>query len=83
MSGIPAKRTCTNQNSLVVKVFSPLGQYLVKTPFAAMTAMSLFGKVSISFTQWVGEIFAHSSRENFSRSAKFDGDHRWTAIFKS
>ena len=42
MSGIPEK-TCTNQNSLVVKVFNPLGQYLVETPFVAMTAMSLFG----------------------------------------
>ena len=43
MSGIPVKKTCTNQNSLVVKVFILLGQYLVEAPFAAMTAMSLFG----------------------------------------
>ena len=43
MSGIPVKKnTCTNQNSLAVKVFSPLGQYLVEAPFAAMTAMSVF-----------------------------------------
>ena len=38
------KNTCTNQNPLVVKVFSPLGQYLVKTPFAAMIAMSVLGR---------------------------------------
>ena len=36
------QKTRTNQNSLVVKVFSPSGQYLVEAPLAAMTAMSLF-----------------------------------------
>ena len=82
MSGIPVK-TCTNQNSLVVKLFSPFGQYLVEAPFAAMTATSLVGKVSPYFAQRDGEIFSHSSRENWSSSAKFDGDRRWTAIFKS
>ena len=51
MSGIPEQKTCTNQNSLVVKVFSLLGQYLVEEPFVAMTATSLFGSVSTSFVQ--------------------------------
>ena len=41
MSGIPVK-TCKNQNSLVVKVFSPLGQYSVEDPFTAMITLSLF-----------------------------------------
>ena len=50
MSGIPTK-TCTNQNLLVVKVFSPFGQDLVEAPFAAMTDLSLFGFVSTSFSQ--------------------------------
>ena len=49
MSGIPPKNIRTNQNSLVAKVFCPLGQYLVETPFAAMTATSHFGSVSTSF----------------------------------
>ena len=44
-SGIPTEniKTCTNQNSLVVKVVNPLCQYFVEALFAAMTAMSVFG----------------------------------------
>ena len=42
MSGIPVK-TSTNQNSLVVQVFSPLGENPVKAPFREITVMSLCG----------------------------------------
>ena len=51
--------------------------------FAAITAMSLFGVGLYLLCTVNGEVFAHSSCENCSRSAKFDGDRRWTAIFKS
>uniref|UniRef100_UPI00358E6C06 ubiquitin-protein ligase E3C-like n=1 Tax=Myxine glutinosa TaxID=7769 RepID=UPI00358E6C06 len=53
MSGIPAKNM-SNQNSLPVgKVFRHLGQYLVETPLAEMTAMSLFGPLPALFSKMV------------------------------
>ena len=82
MSGIPAKNKYKSKFT-VCKSIHPLCQYSVEAPFAAMTAMSVSGSVSTSFEQCDGEIFAHCSRENCSRSAKFGGDRRWTAMFKS
>ena len=82
ISGILAKNMYKSKFT-GCKSIQPLRQYLVEAPFTAMTVPSLFGSVSTSFAQWAGEIFSHSSRENCSSSAKFDGDHRWTAICKS
>ena len=48
MSGIPVK-TCKNQNSLVVKVFNPFGQYLVEEPFTAMTYQCFWVDLSLVF----------------------------------
>ena len=43
MSGIPEKKTFTNQNSLIAKLFIPLSEYLLEAPFAAMIDVSHFG----------------------------------------
>ena len=82
MSGIPAKNMYESKFTCY-KSIHPLYQYLVETPFTAMTVMSVCGSVSTNSAQWDGEIFVHSSRESRSSSAKFDEDRRWTAIFKS
>ena len=62
---------------------APLCQYFVEPPFAAITAASLSEYVSTSFAHLETEIFAHSSLQNSSSSARLDGECLWTAIFKS
>ena len=39
---------------------APRSQYFVEPPFFAITAASLFGKVSTSFSHLESDIFAHS-----------------------
>ena len=65
------------------KLFTPLSQYFVKPPLAAMTAASLLGYVSTSDAHIVTEILAHSSLQNSSSLVWLDGEWLWTAIFKS
>ena len=60
----------------------PQSQYVVEPPFAAITAASLLGYVSISLAHLATGIFANSSRQNCSSSFKLDGFRWCTAIFK-
>ena len=61
----------------------PQSQYFVEPPFAATTAASLLGYVSISLAHLATGNFSHSSRQNCSSSLKLDGFRWCTAIFKS
>ena len=58
-------------------------QYFVEPPFAALTAPSLLGYVSISLAHLATGIFAHFSRHTCSSSFKSDGFCWCRAIFKS
>ncbi len=58
-------------------------QYLVEAPLAAVTASGLFGYDATSFAHLDLGIFRHSSLQIPSSSVRLDGDHRWTAIFRS
>ena len=55
-------------------VFSPPAQYFIEPPFAAIIAASLLGYVSTSFAHLDTDIFAHSSLQNSSSSARLDGE---------
>ena len=58
-------------------------QYFVERHFAAITAASLLGYVSISLAHLATGIFTHSSSHNCSGAFKLDGFHWCPAIFKS
>ena len=61
----------------------PQSQYFVEPPFAAITAASLLGYVSISLAHLATGMLAHSSRTKLLQLLQ-DGWFRWcTAIFKS
>lgn len=65
------------------KYSAPLCQYLVEPPLAEITAASLLGYVSTSFAHLETGIFAHSSLQNSSSSARLVGERLWTAVFRS
>ena len=50
---------------------APLSQYFVVPPFAAFTAVSHLGYVSISFAHRETDIFSHSSLQNSSSSVSW------------
>ena len=73
--------TKITENLSVHNYSSHQSQYFVEPPFAAITAASLLGYVSISLAHPATGIFAHSSRQNCSSS--LDGFRCCTAIVKS
>lgn len=50
--------------------------------FTAVRDASLKGRVSASFSRLQTEIFTLSF-QNSSSSVRYDGEHRWTSVFKS
>jgi hypothetical protein len=71
--GVKQTRNKTKKQNLSVHNYSPpQSQNFVEPPFAAITASSLLGYVSISLAHLATEIFVHSSRQNYSSSFKLN-----------
>uniref|UniRef100_A0A3B4EC59 Inositol hexakisphosphate and diphosphoinositol-pentakisphosphate kinase n=1 Tax=Pygocentrus nattereri TaxID=42514 RepID=A0A3B4EC59_PYGNA len=67
-------KVCESRSETLTKTLkSPLSQYFVGPPFAAVTAANLLG-LSTSFPHLEAEIFAHSSLRNSSSSVRLDGE---------
>ncbi len=58
-------------------------QYLIEAPLPAITCLESFGVWCNKICIWIGGFFVHSSLQILSSSFWLDGDHPWTAIFRS
>ena len=82
MSGIPSNNMYKSEFT-GCKSIQPMRSVLGGITFCSNDCYECFWVDLHQVCTVSGEIFVHSSRENCSRSAKFDGDRRWTTIFKS